>query len=501
MVAHGGMVNHLYAKVRDLGLGPRDVVAQTAALSFDVSVWQCFAALLVGGRVRIYGDEVAHEPRALLAATGADAVSVLEVVPAVLDGLLAAAGAPAAGAAGAPGRPELPELPGLRWLVATGEALPPELCRRWLDRFPGVPLLNAYGPTECSDDVTHHPIATPPAPDAPRVPIGRPIANTRLYVLDARRRPAPVGVPGELYVGGAGVARGYLGRPGLTATAFVPDPFAPAPGGRLYRTGDLVRQRPDGVLEFLGRLDHQVKLRGFRIELGEIEAALTTHPAVRAAAVLVRADLPGGPRLVAYVVPQAAPADATDAAAGESPDTADPAADPAADAAALREHLRARLPEYMVPAHVVVLAALPLTPNGKVDRAALPAPTGAPDGGAAYVAPRTAAEAVLAGVWTEVLGLPPDRVGAHDNFFELGGHSLLATQVVARVRDLFGTELPLRALFEAPTVAGLAEEMSQDPEQRHRFERTAELLLTLAQLSDDDAEAMLENETATALVE
>jgi amino acid adenylation domain-containing protein len=430
MVQQRGMVNHLYAKIGDLGLTGDDAVAQTASQCFDISVWQFFAALLVGGRVEVYRDEVAHDPARLLGALAGDGVSVLEVVPSFLAALLDAVGQRAA--AGAPAA-----LPRLRWLMPTGEALPPALCRRWLERFPAVPLVNAYGPTECSDDVTHEVVASAPAEAAARVPIGRPVANTRLYVLDEAGQPAPVGVPGELYVGGDGLARGYLGRPGLTAERFVPDPFGAAPGGRLYRTGDLARWRADGALEFLGRLDHQVKLRGFRVELGEVEAALGQHPGVREAAVLAREAAPGDLRLVAYVV-----------GAGE--------AAPAPEE--LRAFLRARLPEYMVPAAFVALESLPLTPNGKVDRRALPAPElGARAADRPYQAPATALERVLAELWGEVLGVPASGVGVHDNFFELGGHSLLATQLVARVRDHLQAELPLRHVFEAPTVAGLAE--------------------------------------------
>ena len=272
-----------------------------------------------------------------------------------------------------------------------------------------------------------------PRTESKTVPIGRPIDNARVYVLDRNLQPVPVGVAGELYIGGAGVARGYLNRPGLTAERFVPDPFAARPGSRLYRTGDRVRWRADGNLEFLGRLDQQVKLRGFRIEPGEVEAALLQHPAVRQAVVLPREDGPGGKRLVAYLVG---------------------ATEERLTAAQLRGFLQGKLPEYMVPSAFVFLEALPLTPNGKLDRQALPVPDRQP-AAHAYVAPRTPAEEALANIWAEVLGL--ERVGVHDNFFELGGHSLLATQAAARIRAAYpGIELPLRLLFEQPTVAALA---------------------------------------------
>ncbi|NTJ35842.1 amino acid adenylation domain-containing protein, partial [Agrobacterium rhizogenes] len=288
-------------------------------------------------------------------------------------------------------------------------------------------LFNEYGPTETTVGCTLYEIGDISEID---VPIGRPIQNLQLYVLDTRRELLPVGVAGEICIGGVGLARGYLGRPGLTAERFVPSPFGR--GERLYRTGDLGRWRADGNLEFLGRIDHQVKIRGFRIEPGEIEARLGEHASVRQAVVVAREDQPGDKRLVAYLV-------------GESDTPVDPGI--------LRAHLKSRLPDYMVPSAFVWLAALPLTPNGKVDRKALPAPEGRPDI-ARYTAPRTPTEEILASLWQEVLGL--DQVGIDDNFFDLGGHSLLAMRVVARMRDVFAVELPLRALFEAPVIAELA---------------------------------------------
>jgi len=270
----------------------------------------------------------------------------------------------------------------------------------------------------------------------------------------------PVGVPGELCVGGAGIARGYLNRPDLTAERFVPDSFSGALGARLYRSGDLARRLASGELEYLGRIDQQVKLRGFRIEPAEIESALREVAGVAEAAVLLREDLPGGPGLVAYVVSEA----------------------PAGD---LLAALRSRLPEYMVPGHFVFLPALPLTPNGKLDRRALPAPEGdRPELARAYVAPRSPLEKVLAGAGEEALGV--DRVGVEDGFFDLGGHSLLATQVISWVREAFEVEVPLRALFERPTVAGLVAALTADPAIRQRVERTAELLLELSELSEEE---------------
>ncbi len=309
MVEQRGMINHLYAKITDLALSEADCVAETASQCFDISVWQFLSALLVGGQVRIYPDEVAFDPWQLLAHTEQDRVTILETVPSLLRAMLEHVVETR----------ERPELAALRWLLVTGEALPPDLCRQWLRSYPAIPLLNAYGPTECSDDVTHYPLAQAPGAEELHVPIGRPVANMRLYVLDARMEPVPPGVAGELYVGGIGVGRGYLYEPARTAAAFVPCPWSVVSGqlqgttdngqlttdNRLYKTGDLVRQRPDGALIFLGRIDDQVKLRGFRIELGEIETVLRQHPAVQEAAVVDRESGPGDVALVAYVVPNA----------------------------------------------------------------------------------------------------------------------------------------------------------------------------------------------------
>ncbi|WP_035796832.1 non-ribosomal peptide synthetase [Kitasatospora mediocidica] len=415
MVHRAGLANHLSAKVDDLALTAADTVVQNAPLTFDVAVWQILAALAVGGRVRVVGHTTAADPEALFGVTEAEGVTVLEVVPSLLRAAVEAwdAGLPA------------PELAGLRWLVVTGEELAPDLCERWFARYPQVPMVNAYGPTECSDDVAHA-VLTEPLP-GPRTPIGGPVRNTRFFVLDDALQPVPVGVPGELYVAGEGVGRGYVGDPGRTAGVFVADPFSTGFGARMYRTGDQVRWRPDGQLEFLSRRDFQVKVRGHRVELGEVEAALRGAPGVTDAVAVIRQDLAGRAQLVGYV-------------AGE------------ADPAAVRTHAASLLPDYMVPAAVLVLAALPLTAHGKIDRKALPdAEFGA---AAASRAPRTPAEQVLCGLYAELLAVP--RVGADDSFFDLGGHSLLATRLASRVRAVFGAELSVREVFEAPTPAGLA---------------------------------------------
>ena len=445
MVTRRGMLNHLLAKIEELRLGPGDRLAQTAALSFDVSVWQLLAPLLVGATVHVVRDEEVQEPERLLTVLARGSVTVLEVVPSLLAALLA-------------GRRRHPGLAALRTLIATGEALPATLASKWLRDYPRVPLVNAYGPTECSDDVSHRYLAAGDALAAAEaagagaaVAIGRPLRNTRLYVLARDLAPLPLGAVGELWVGGAGVGRGYLRAPDRTAERFVPDPHGGGAGARLYRTGDLVRLRPGGEIEFLGRIDQQVKVRGFRIELGEVEAALAAHPAVGEVAVAALSDSRGERFLAAYVVP-----------AGEPP--------PAVGE--LRGFLRERLPASMIPSAFVRLAALPHTTSGKVDRGALPAPSGpsaslateAARGGAGAASAtgageRGAAESLVAGIWRELLGV--EQVAAGDDFFELGGHSLLAVEMLARLRDATGVGLSLRRLFERPTVAGLAGALEQ----------------------------------------
>ncbi|MBZ4402515.1 condensation domain-containing protein, partial [Myxococcus sp. AS-1-15] len=295
---------------------------------------------------------------------------------------------------------------------------------------PRITAFNVYGPTECTVDSTVRAVR-----GAARPSLGAPLANVRAYVLDANLQPVAVGVPGELFLAGEGVGRGYLERPALTAERFVPNPFSTVPGARMYRTGDKARWLPDGELAFLGRLDFQVKLRGFRIELGEIESVLRAHPAVGDAVAVVRDEGSAGAKLVAYVVPSR-----------EHPERPDPTE--------LRAHLVGRLPEYMVPSALTVLESLPLTPSGKVNRKALPAVELGATAGVDFVAPGTATEQLLAGIFAEVLGL--DRVGIHSHFFELGGHSLLATRAISRIRSAFNLEVPLRELFVSPTVASLA---------------------------------------------
>jgi amino acid adenylation domain-containing protein/non-ribosomal peptide synthase protein (TIGR01720 family) len=383
-------------------------VLASTSICFDLSVFEIFVPLLHGGTTLLAENvlELATSPLR-------EQVTLVNTVPSAMQELLRLGPLP----------------PAVRVVNLAGEALAPALVQR-IYQEPGVARVHdLYGPSEAT---TYSTVALRTA-DGPAT-IGRPIDNTRVYILDRQLAPVPPGVMGELYVAGAGLARGYLHRPDLTAERFLPEPWGPEAGGRMYRTGDLCRWLGDGRIEFIGRADHQVKIRGYRVELGEIESAIGDLPGIEEAAVLAREDTPGDRRLAAYIVPR---------------ETAPPAVDE------LRAALRRRLPDYMIPAHFVTLPALPRTPNGKVDRRRLPAPDRArPDGEKAFVAPRTEVERRLARIWSEVLGV--ERVGVHDSFFELGGHSLLATQLASRVREAFEVELPLRDVFEAATVAELA---------------------------------------------
>ncbi|HEV2147889.1 MAG TPA: amino acid adenylation domain-containing protein, partial [Longimicrobiaceae bacterium] len=398
MNEHRGVVNRLLWMQEEYGLDASDAVLQKTPFSFDVSVWEFFWPLMTGARMVVARPEGHRDPVYLSELIEREGVTTLHFVPSMLHAFLQA------------GEPE--RCGSLKRVVCSGEALAFELQERFAGKLPGVELHNLYGPTEAAVDVTYW--ACVPGDGRGVVPIGRPVANTRILVLDGSLNPVPAGVSGELFIGGVQVGRGYLGRPELTAERFVPDPLGTEPGARLYRTGDRVRWLPDGVLEYLGRMDFQVKVRGFRIELGEIESVLLAHPAVREAAVVARGDGAGGQRLAAYVVP---------AAAGEDPSPGD-----------LRAHLLERVPEYMVPGAFVLLEALPLTPNGKLDRRALPDPAPAAAAAASgYTAPSTPAERILAELWAELLRV--ERVGVHENFFELGGDSILSIQIVARARE------------------------------------------------------------------
>ena len=419
MVEQRGMLNNQLSKVPYLDLSPADVIAQTASQSFDISVWQFLAAPLFGARVAIVPNTIAHDPQGLLAHVQAQDITVLESVPSLIQGMLAQ---------------EYISLDGLRWMLPTGEAMPPELAHQWLLRYPQIGLVNAYGPAECSDDVAFFRVDLA-STRGTYLPIGTPTDNNRLYLLDGALELVPQGAVGELCVAGTGVGRGYVSDPLRTSSVFVPNPFG-APGERLYRTGDLARRRSDGVLEYVGRIDHQVKIRGYRIELGEIEARLHEQPEVRDAAVGVQEGV-NGKHLVGYLV------------------AADAALNPSERLDRIKQRLRAELPEYMVPLHWLWLERLPLNANGKLDRKALPALDIGQLHSQDYLAPRNELEGTLAGIWADVLKV--EKVGVQDNFFELGGHSLLATQIASRVQKTLQRDVPLRAMFECSTVAELAE--------------------------------------------
>ena len=423
MNIHSGLRNRLLWMQQAYQLTARDCVLHKTPFSFDVSVWEFFWPLFTGARLILAIPGGHQDPAYIRSLITEQQITTLHFVPAMLQVFLQESG--------------LEQCTSLRHVFSSGEALTPELQARFFHRFPSkVGLHNLYGPTEAAIDVTFW--ECQPEMSSWVIPIGRPIANTQIYILDRGARPVPTGVVGEVYIGGAGLARGYIGRPDLTAEKFLANPFSLEENQRLYKTGDLARYRSDGAIEYLGRLDHQVKLRGYRIELGEIEAALRKQQGIREAVVVVREDRPGEKCLVAYVV------------GAESMRPTE-----------VRTALRGHLPEYMVPAFVVQIDALPLTTNGKVDRRALPAPEEVwerkPE---ALQEAKTPIEELLIALWSEVLGCT--QVGIHDSFFELGGHSLLATQLIARVREMLEVEISLRAVFEAPTVARFALHVEQE---------------------------------------
>nr|WP_255595530.1 amino acid adenylation domain-containing protein [Lysobacter sp. BMK333-48F3] len=446
-IAHRAALNFLASVAREPGLGRDDALCAVTTLSFDIAVLELLLPLSVGARVVLADRDTAADGAALSRLLQSSRSTLMQATPATWRMLLDAGWR-------AP--------PGLR-LLCGGEALPRELADRLL--ADGAQLWNLYGPTETTVWSALERVRADGA-----ICIGRPMANTQIYVVDRALRPVPAGVPGELLIGGLGVARGYLGRPQLTAEKFVPDPFGKAPGARLYRTGDLARWRRDGRLEVLGRIDHQIKLRGFRIELGEIESVLAEHPSVHQAVAVCREDRPGDQRLVAYAV----------ARAGHS-----------IDVEQLRALAKRRLPDYMLPSAWVALQAMPLTPNGKVDRRALPAPDAQAEaaGGERYAAPRNAEEEKLAALWAETLGR--ERVGIDDDFFALGGHSLLATRLLSRINQSFAVQATLRALFEAPTVAGFAAWLAEHRMRGLDDEALAGMLDQLEGLSDDEIQALL----------
>jgi amino acid adenylation domain-containing protein len=423
LAPHRASVNRFTWMWNRWRFAPGETCCQKTALSFVDSVWEIFGPLLQGVRNVIIPDEALEDPTRLVHTLAVNQVTRIVLVPSVLRLLLDSV-------------PDLKSrIPNLKLWFTSGEAITPELARRFEEDLPDTTLVNLYGSSEVAADVTWYVIRNSRSLD--RVPIGRPIANTQTYVLDPGLNPVPIGVSGEIHIGGDSLSQGYLNNPELTVQKFIPDPFTRNPEARLYRTGDLGRFLPDGNIEFLGRLDNQIKIRGIRIELGEIESVLRTHPALHAAVAAV-SGTDGNEHLIGYVVPNdrsLAPSD-------------------------LRRFVQDKLPDYMVPASFVILDTLPLMPNGKVDRRALPAPDqGGRTSDQEYIAPRTPMEEKLARIMVEVFKV--ERISVHDNIFDLGFHSLLGMQVVSRVRKVFQVELPLRSLFEEPTVAGLCLELEK----------------------------------------
>jgi acyl-coenzyme A synthetase/AMP-(fatty) acid ligase len=415
-VAQRGLLPLATAQIAAFGVTPASRVAQFASPSFDAAISELLTAWCSGATLCLTAETTLHDPQPFVKWLATQRVSVVTLPPSYLATL------------------PVVDLPALRTLVVAGEACPPAVLAPW--QTAGRRLINAYGPTETTVCATMAPLPTPlPTP----LPLGTPVPHAQVYVLDAQMQPVPIGVTGDLYVGGVALAQGYRHRPGLTAERFVPHPFTDIPGQRLYQTGDQARWLPEGQLVFLGRSDTQVKVRGYRVEVEEVEAQFVRHPGVQAAGVTAQDQ-----RLVAYVVYQAESVPASD----------------------LTAFLNQTLPDYMVPSVISSVTALPHLPNGKLDRTALakldttPTPTA---DGAEYIAPRTSVEAELVSIWEEVLGVRPISVAA--NFFALGGHSLLATQVIARVQDVFQLEIPLHIMFEEPTLAGFAQRLLEEKEQ------------------------------------
>lgn len=463
-VPHRAVANLLESFASLLGLTPRDAWLAVTTLSFDISVLELLLPLTRGARVVVASAHETADGRALRSRAVSEAVTVMQATPASWRILLESGGVPES----------------ITTRLCGGEALPRDLADALLEG--GARLWNVYGPTETTVWSTAGRVAPSPAP----IDLGEPIGNTTVHILGPDGRPVPPGEIGELHIGGAGVARGYHGMPGQTAARFLPDPFSGVPGARMYATGDLAKIE-DGKLRYLGRADRQVKVRGFRIELGEIESVLRTAPEVADAAVGVCDGPDGLPRLVAYVV----------LAAGKPAGEQDGEPGDAELWPSLRERLRRSLPEYMVPAHLVVLDALPLTPNGKLDRRALPVPEWTRARSRPYRAPSTALEEDLAAMWGEVLGIA-EPVGVDDDFFELGGHSLTATQIIARIQARYAVNVPIVVLFENPTIAELAAAMDLLDDDDLDLTEIAALRDELDGLSAEDLAAVLDQMASDA---
>jgi amino acid adenylation domain-containing protein len=455
-ITHGNVVRLFDATAEWYGFNERDVWTMFHSYAFDFSVWELWGALIYGGRVVVVPYLVSRSPEEFYQLLETQQVTVLNQTPSSFRQLVHAEELM--------GRGKL----SLRYVIFGGEALEMQSLRPWFERHGDETpqLVNMYGITETTVHVTYRPLSM--ADTASGSVIGCPIPDLQVYLLDPTLEPSPIGVPGEMYVGGAGVARGYLNRPELNAERFVPDRFHSNSDQRLYRSGDLARRLPNGDIEYLGRIDQQVKIRGFRIELGEIESVLGKHPGVRESVVLIRDDEGGEKRLLAYVVPHT----------GQTLSSNE-----------LHTFLKDRLPEYMVPAAFVKLERMPLTSNGKIDRRALPeAEIALAEAEGTYVAPRTPLEDEVIAAWKQVLGL--ERIGVHDNFFQIGGHSLLATRVIILLRSKLGLNFSLRLLFENPTVEGMASALIETLLEHGDETELADLVSEVEGLSDEAARQM-----------
>jgi amino acid adenylation domain-containing protein len=464
MVEHQGVCNLAEAQSQAFGVGPESRVIKFASISFDASVSEMFMALTTGAILCLSSRSTIFSGTPLIHLLRTQSITTATIPPAMLSVL------------------PVEELPELRTIISAGEACPPEIAKRWSE---GRRFFNAYGPTETTVCASLAEVCPQLLKDYQSVPIGRPLANTKIHLLDSFFKPVPLGAAGELCVGGVGLARGYLNQPALTAEKFVPHPFSAEPGARLYRTGDLARYLRDGQVEFLGRLDRQVKVRGYRVEPNEIENLLRQRQEVRDAVVVARQDRLGNACLVTYVVPE--------------PGSVESIND-------WQTALREKLPEYMIPSAFVILRELPLTPNGKVDKRALPAPDWLrSEKRADFVAPSTPVEKKLAEIWSELLGIQKTGTGErivvsiHDHFFDLGGHSLLAVRMFSKIREAFGVELPLKLIFtSAPTISGLAGAIDRHLVEMADAEEFASVLRELDGLSDGEIRHLLESEETLA---
>jgi amino acid adenylation domain-containing protein len=451
-VRHRGVVC-LFFGVDYVQLDRAQTFLHLAPISFDAATFEVWGALLHGSKCVLFAEKV-PSTKEIGEVLKKHQVTTLWLTAALFNSVI---------------NEEPQALSDVKQLLIGGEALSVPHVKKGIALLPNGEIINGYGPTESTTFTCCYPIPRQLNDNLSSIPIGKPIGNTQVYILDSHLNPVPIGVPGELHIGGDGLARGYLNRPELTEEKFIPNPFSDEPGTRLYRTGDVARYLPDGNIEFLGRIDNQVKIRGYRIELGEIESILSQHPFVREVVVLAPEDSPGVKQLVAYIVFNRGQV---------------------CTASEVRSFLRGKLPDYMVPSAFMFLESLPLTPSGKVDRKALPTPDQSrPELEETYTAPHSPTEEILVKIWAEVLKI--EKVGIHDNFFDLGGHSLLATQVIARIREALQAELPLRVLFESPTIAALALRIEQSGSVGNKLQELACKLAEVELLSDDEAQRYL----------